>query len=93
MADESNNNKGGAPSRVYVILEQQHFEDDKAEYFVEIHRVTARNGKNALRKAYQEVKGEAGEANLVPIPASMWKPTKVAGRQRSGVTVTVGDGD
>jgi hypothetical protein len=92
MAD-NNNTRGGAPSRVYVILEQHTFEDDGSEYFTELHRVEARNATNALRKAYQETKGDVGESHLVPIPASMWKPTLVAGKQRSGITVSIGAGD
>jgi hypothetical protein len=80
---------GGAPTRTYVVLERQIFEQDESAYFVEVHKVEARNGTNALRRAYREL--ERTEATtLIAIPESMWRLTPVRGRVRESVAVEIG---
>lgn len=85
-------NGSGSAIRTYVVLEEHHFEDEPSEaYFVEVHRVEARNGQNAMRRAFRELKGEEeAEVVLVVIPAGQWKPTPVSGRRRSDITVSIG---
>jgi hypothetical protein len=92
--------KGGAPTRDYVVLEQVIFEetDDEITYaYLEVHRVEARNGTNALRRAFKELRAiRAGidevfdEGTLVCIPAGQWKPTPVRAKKRESITVDVG---
>ena len=82
---------GGSPSRTYVILEEQRFDEDNAPYYVIAGTVEARNGHNAMRKAYRELKGgEEGDCTLIPLPESYWKPTKVSGKRKAEITVEVG---
>jgi putative hemolysin len=89
---QEDNGGSGSAIRTYVVLEQHHFDDEPSEaYFVEVHRVDARNGQNAMRKAFRELKGdEEAEATLVVIPAGQWKPTVVSGRRRQDITVSIG---
>lgn len=81
---------GGSPSREYVVLERVVFEDDGNEYFTQVHRVEARNGANALRRAYKELHAsDPHEVCLAVVPASMWNPKKVRGRQSQSVSVEI----
>ena len=91
MTPEDNGSSGSA-IRTYVVLEQHYFDDEPdVPYFTEVHRVEARNGNNALRKAFKELKGnEESEAVLVVIPEGQWKPTPVSGRRRAEITVSIG---
>lgn len=93
LTDTDPPKSSGAPTRVYVVIEQQHFDDDD-DYFVEVHRVKARNAPNALRKAFRELKdrdtGREPDAVLLAIPESMWRPTPVRARTREHITVDVG---
>ena len=95
--EQQDEQRAGAPIRTYVILEQIDMEGDAdtgAEpyvAFVEAARVEARNGNNALRKAYKELRGNTeGDATYVPIPESQWQPVVVRGERRSNVTVSIG---
>lgn len=91
MAGENNSRAkaGGAPTRNYVVFERQAFEEDQQPYFVEVHRVEARNGTNALRKAYKAL--ERIEATtLVVVPESMWQPKAVRGKVRESIAVEIG---
>jgi DNA polymerase IIIc chi subunit len=83
----------GSPSRTYVVLEQQSFEDTDELFFVRVGDVESRNATNALRKAFRELRAkgyESTEATLVVIPESMWRPTPVRAAVREQVSVTVG---
>lgn len=98
MSEDNHKSAGGAPTRNYVCLEQQVFEDDAVlgddsinTYFVIAGTVEARNATNAMRKAYREFKGTAeSEAVMVVIPEGMWKPTAVRGTRRPDITVSIG---
>lgn len=97
VQDQDGEARAGAPIRTYVILEQVEIEGDsgtgEAPYpaFVEATRVEARNGNNALRKAYKELRGNTeGDAVFIPIPESQWQPVTVRGERRSNVTVSIG---
>lgn len=95
--------KGGTPTRDYVVLEQVIYEEGEnggtpVMAYLEAHRVEARNGHNALRKAFKELRvlrSEAGEdafdeGTLVCIPAGQWRPTPVRAKKRESITVDVG---
>lgn len=84
--------KSGAPSRNYVVLEQDAFENGDL-FYVEVHRVEARNHPNAMRKAYRELAADrsSDEAVLVCVPESQWKPTKVAVSRRQDIRVAIGE--
>lgn len=91
VVDEKKNGAGGSPTRTYVILEQQAFEDTGDNYFVELKRVEARNAPNALRRAFRELRGaEEGEAVWVAIPENTWQPKPVRGKRRDDITVSIG---
>lgn len=83
----------GSPSRTYIVLEQQSFEDTAEVYFVQVGDVVARNATNALRRAFRELRTNGytdTEAKLVVIPESMWKVTPVRAAVREQISVTVG---
>jgi hypothetical protein len=83
--------KDGAPARHYVVLKQEEF-DDGSSYYVEVHRVEARNAQNAMRKAFKDLNGEdAGEATLCVVPQTMWKPKKVRIAKTERTTVSFED--
>lgn len=92
-ADEPKAGAGGAPSRNYVVLEQIELEDEQQSLgFIKVHEVEARNGTNAMRKAYKDLRGQTeGECVLVVIPESMWKPTRVSGQRKDAITVAIGE--
>lgn len=83
--------KGGAPSRHYVVLEE--IELEQGVGYEKVITVEARNGQNALRKAFKELRKERPEldgATLVGIPAGQWKPTPVRAERKESITVAVG---
>lgn len=82
---------GTSPSRNYVVLERQEFEEAPHDpFFVEVHQVIARNADNALRQAFKELRA-AGyselEAVLIVVPESMWRPTTVHASVRESVSL------
>lgn len=80
----------GSPVRSYVVLREQTFEDESV-YFTEVHKVESRNAQNAMRKAFKEIHGDAaeeGEATLVVVPETMWRPTKVRIAKTEKTTVS-----
>lgn len=84
--------KGAAttPARNYVVLKQERFEDTSA-YYTKVHEVEARNAQNAMRLAFRDmVEDEQGEATLVVIPASMFRPTPVKLSKTEKVSVSFG---
>ena len=100
---EATPRKGGAPTREYVVLEQVVYEEDEASgsvvhAYLEAYRVEARNGPNALRKAFKELRRERAEHGgevfdegmLVTIPAGQWRPTPVRAKKRESITVDLG---
>lgn len=82
---------GTSPSRNYVVLERQQFEDAEGEsFFVEVHQVEARNAENALRQAFKEMRAggyAALDAMLVVVPETQWRPTAVHANLRESVSV------
>jgi hypothetical protein len=82
---------GTSPARDYVVLERQEFEDAPHEpFFVEVHRVEARNAENALRQAFKEMRAAgytALVATLVVVPVTQWRPTDVHANVRESVSV------
>lgn len=88
--------RGGAPTRTYIVLEEFELEGDDAGHlaYQVVSRVEARNGQNALRKAFKEIR-ETREnfdaATLAVIPENQWKPTPVRAERREQITVAVGD--
>lgn len=79
----------GSPLRNYVVLVEDEFDDGKP-YFTEVHRVESRNAQNAMRKAFKEIHGDAdeGDATLVVVPETMWRPTKVKIAKTEKTTVS-----
>lgn len=99
MVDEKTaptESRSGAPTREYVVLERVEFEDDDRVFFVIAHKVEARNGTNALRRAFKEIRQERAEeepldeATLAVVPMSQWKPTPVRAKKRESITVDIG---
>lgn len=94
--------KGGSPTREYVVLEQVVYDEDEANgtathAWLDVHRVEARNGTNALRKAFKELRAARAEVGeqldegvLNCIPAGQWKPTPVRAKKRESITVDLG---
>jgi hypothetical protein len=80
-APESEARRGGAPTRPYVVLEQIQLEGTDGDVaYQNVLVVEARNGTNALRKAFKELRGDRedyDEATLAVIPEGQWKPTPV----------------
>jgi hypothetical protein len=67
---------------------------DEAVAYQKVATVEARNGTNALRKAFKELRQERGdafdEAVLSVIPEGQWKPTPVRAERKESITVAVG---
>lgn len=93
--------KGGAPTREYVVLEQAIYEESETGVtlaYLEVHKVEARNGTAALRRAFKELRAKRAElgedpfdeGTLVCIPAGQWKPTPVRAKKRESITVDLG---
>src|SRR4051794_10615340 len=86
--------RGGAPSRTYVVLEEIELEDAPGRAWAEATRVEARNGPNAKRKAFKDLREQRGEdfddATLVVIPEGQWKPERVRAVRNESITVAVG---
>lgn len=90
------NKDGTSPSRTYVVLLEEEFEDG-GTYHVELTRVTARNQAGALRKGFRALRpeqvvedGEERAATLVAVPESMWRPERVRGRRTERISVSIG---
>lgn len=84
--------RGGTPTRNYVVLEQIELEADGVA-FVEAHKVEARNGDNALRRAFRELRAERpelDETTLVVIPEGQWKPRPVRAERSEQIKVAIG---
>jgi hypothetical protein len=85
--------RGGAPTRPYVVLEQIQLEGSDDVAYQHVLVVEARNGPNALRKAFKEIRADRedyDEATLAVIPAGQWKPTPVRAERRESITVNLG---
>jgi hypothetical protein len=85
--------RGGAPTRPYVVLEEIHLDDDGLAY-QKVLTVEARNGQNALRKAFKQLRADRTDydaATLAVIPEGQWKPTSVRAKRTESITVAVGD--
>lgn len=89
--------RSGAPTREYMVLELIEFDDDDRTYFAVAHKVEARNGTNALRRAFKEIRAERNgtedafdETTLAVVPMSQWKPTPVRAKRRESITVDIG---
>jgi hypothetical protein len=91
--------RGGAPTRPYVVLEEialdtEGTDSEQALAYQKVAVVEARNGTNALRKAFKELRQERGdafdEAVLSVIPEGQWKPTPVRAERKESITVAVG---
>ena len=90
MQDQDRNGAGSSPVRRYVTLEQHRFEEDDQPYWIVVGAVEARNGTNALRKAYREFKGaEEGDTVMVVLPEGQWRPKTVKGTRRPDITVSI----
>jgi hypothetical protein len=90
--------RGGAPTRPYVVLEEIQLDTESSDGEVAYQKVAvveARNGTNALRKAFKELRQERGdvfgEAILSVIPEGQWKPTPVRAERKESITVAVGE--
>lgn len=86
-------NRGGAPSRNYVVLEQIELDGEGDVAFVNALTVEARNGQNAKRKAFKQLRAnrpELDEATLVVIPEGQWQPTRVRAERKESITISVG---
>lgn len=85
---------GGSPTRPYVVLEEIQLEGDGDHLaYQKVAVVEARNGTNALRKAFKELRGsrtDYDEAILAVIPEGQWKPTPVRAERKESITVAVG---
>ncbi len=83
---------GGAPTRTYVVLEEIRLDNDDIAYF-KAGEVEARNGQNALRKAFKQLREQREDfdaATLAVIPEGQWKPTPVKAQRKESITVSVG---
>jgi hypothetical protein len=98
-AEDEPRNRGGAPSRSYVVLEEIELDGDGVAYQRVIFAngddaVDTRNGQNALRKAFKQLRvdreGSVDAATLAVIPAGQWKPTPVRAERKESITVNVG---
>jgi hypothetical protein len=87
---------GGSPTRPYVVLEEIQLDSDSDTEVLAYQKVAvveARNGTNALRKAFKELRGsrtDYDEATLAVIPEGQWKPTPVRAERKESITVAVG---
>lgn len=84
--------RGGAPTRNYIVLEEIELDGNDHAYQV-VTTVEARNGNNALRKAFKELRDQRSdfdEATLAVIPEGQWKPTPVKAERKESITVSVG---
>jgi hypothetical protein len=91
--DDAEARKGGAPTRGYVVLEQIELDDGVTAY-QNVLTVEARNGQNALRKAFKDLREgrpDLDAATLAVIPEGQWKPTPVRAQRKESITVSVGD--
>lgn len=86
-----NEKPSGSPSRNYVILEVTRFEDDEETYFVKAGMVEARNGNNAVRKAYYTFKGRtvAEDVTYVAVPESQWTLVDLAPEQDTRIKLKI----
>lgn len=85
--------RGGAPTRVYIVLEQIELDGDQPLAYQVVTTVEARNGQNALRKAFKDLRTQRtdfDEATLAVIPEGQWKPTPVKAERKESITVSVG---
>jgi hypothetical protein len=79
---------GGAPTRGYVVLEEI------GHAYQNVLTVEARNGQNALRKAFKDLREgrpDLDATTLAVIPEGQWKPTPVRAQRKESITVSVGD--
>jgi hypothetical protein len=84
---------GGAPTRGYVVLEEIEL-DEGGHAYQNVLTVEARNGQNALRKAFKDLREgrpDLDATTLAVIPEGQWKPTPVRAQRKESITVSVGD--
>jgi hypothetical protein len=90
--------RGGAPTRPYVVLEEialdtEGTDSEQALAYQKVAVVEARNGTNALRKAFKQLRDgreDYDAATLAVIPEGQWKPTPVRAERKESITVAVG---
>lgn len=82
--------KGRSQAREYVVLEVHTFEDSDEEYTMEVGRFTARNGNNALRKAFKANVTDDDEHRYIAVPASQWHVVPVRRSHRQVESVQIG---
>lgn len=85
--------EGRSKSRTYLVFEEQTIANQTTAY-IQVGEVVARNGENALRKAFRNLADERGEwpeTTLVVVAERMWRPTPVKARQpRTAVAIELG---
>lgn len=74
--------------REYVVLE--HHTDDSGDYLTEVARVVARNGVNAIRKAFREHVKDDDLHRFVTVPATQFKLIPVQHTKREVGSVSIG---
>lgn len=74
--------------REYVVLE--HHSDDDGDFLTEVGRVAARNGVNAIRKAFREHIADTDPHMLVTVPSTQYRLTKVQNTKREVASVQIG---
>lgn len=81
--------KPSAQVREYVVLERQQLDDGEA-CFVEVGRVSSRNGPNALRRAAREHFEDLETHHLVAVPATQWQPKPTRRKRNYSDSIEVG---
>lgn len=92
--DEEPRKGGGAPTRGYIVLEEITLDDDQGIAYQNVLTVEARNGQNAMRKAFRDLREQRPDleaTTLQVIPEGQWKPTPVRAQRKESITVSVGD--
>lgn len=74
--------------REYVVLELR--KDDDGEYLSVVARVVARNGVNAIRKAFREHIKDDELHQFVTVPGTQFKPIPVQHTKREVGSVSIG---
>jgi hypothetical protein len=75
--------------REYVVLEF-HVDAQEGDYLTEVARVTARNGINAIRKAFREHVKDQDPHQFVTVPATQFKLIPVQHTKREVGSVSIG---